>query len=219
LWSTLRDALPPNDKLRSLGFQRLEIWAWLLDPDVAHSRHVAKLALQIFDGLRGVTGSDSERETQRYILHLAAITHDVGRAVGTKGHHKASARLLRRVVPPLGWTAEELQIASLVARYHRGALPRETHKFFATLIKEKQAFLKFLAGILRLACACDQEHDHRIRRVKVENSAPFCSIRAQGYSDASPLAQRIAAARYLLELACSRPVLILPFEAAAISAA
>jgi len=212
LWRIWLAAMPDPAKLRTLGFQRLKIWAAFLDPDVSHSKHVAELALQVFDGLRLESDSDSERDIYRYILHLAAITHDVGHSLRNKGHHKASARLVRGITPPLGWTADELQTASLVARYHRGALPRETQKIFSALPQSKQWLVKFLGGILRLACACDHEHDRRIRRVQVENSDPVWTIRAMGYNDATPLAEHIAAARHLLELAFRRPVFVLPFD-------
>ena len=213
LWPVWRAGMPDAGRLRTLGFQRLKTWAAFLDPDVSHSKHVAELALQIFDGLRLESASDSERDVYRYILHLAAITHDVGHSLRNNGHHKASARLVRRITPPLGWTADELQTASLVARYHRGALPRQTQKIFSALPQAKQWLVKFLGGILRLACACDHQHDRRIRRVQVEISDPIWTIRAQGYNDATPLAEHIAAARHLLELAFSRPVFFLPFDA------
>lgn len=212
LWRVWRAGLPKQERLRSLGFRRLEIWASFLDPDSDHSKHVAELALQMFDGMRMENISDSERELYRYTLHLAAIAHDVGRSLRNKGHHKASARMVRRITPPLGWTAEQLQIASLVARYHRGALPRETQKIFPALPESKQSLVKFLGGILRLACACDHEHNRRIRRVQIEGSATVWTIRAQGYNEATPLAEHIAAARHLLELAFRRPVFVLPLD-------
>ena len=79
--------------------------------------------------------------------------------------------------------------------------------------------MQFLAGILRLACACDRLHDGRIRRLKLESSTPVCTLRAEGYDEAGPLAEHLAAARHLLELACRRPILIMPATAGVYRAA
>src|SRR5262249_46460111 len=101
---------------------------------------------------------------------------------------------------------------SMVARYHRGALPSEKQKRFRVLPASKQSPVKLLAGILRLACACDLERDGRIQHIEVEASAPVLTVRAQGYAAATPLAEHLAAARHLLEVAYQRPVFILPDE-------
>jgi hypothetical protein len=72
--------------------------------------------------------------------------------------------------------------------------------------------VRFLAGILRLACACDWQHDSQIKRIETETANPVLTIRAQGYRESTALAEHLAAARYLLELACERPVHVLPLE-------
>jgi exopolyphosphatase/pppGpp-phosphohydrolase len=214
LWPVWRAGLPQPEELRSLGLERLQIWAAFLDPSVSHARHVADLALQLYDGLPidGILRSP-ERELYRDILKAAVLMHDVGDS-RTKGHHKASARLIRKLEPPMGWTADEIHITALVARYHRGALPRETQKSFAALTQSKRQLVQFLGGILRLACACDRQHDGQIRRVEVEGLNPVLTIRADGYTQDTSLAEYLAAARHLLELACHRPVFILPSKAA-----
>ena len=209
LWNSWRAALPSDDRLRELGSQRLKIWASLLDPNVSHSRHVAELALQIFDGLPEEI-PPGRRQSHRYVLHAAALMHDVGCAKVNRGHHKVSARMIRKIVPPMGWTMEEIQTIAMIARYHRGSLPSEKQKRFRAISASKQASVKLLAGILRFACACDLERDARIRHIAIEASAPVLTVRAQGYAAATPLAEHLAAARHLLEVAYERPVFILP---------
>ena len=213
LWKFWRAALPQAGELRSLALERLQIWACFLDPRVAHAKHVASLALRLYDGL-SVNGilRGSKRQTYRDILQAAALMHEVGDS-RTKGRHKGSARRIRNLNPPLGWTAEEIRITALVARYHRGALPRETQRRFAALPQSKRLVVEFLGGILRLACACDRQHDGQIRRVEVESLEPVLTIRAEGYTEYSSLAEHLAAARHLLELTCRRPVSILAFDA------
>jgi CHAD domain-containing protein len=211
LWSTWRAGLPRTEEIRSLAMERLQIWASFHDPGLAHARHVAGLALQLYDGLSldGIL-ADSNRETCRYILQAAALMHDVGHSRTKLGHHKASARLIRKLDPPMGWTADEVRLTAIVARYHRGALPRETQKSFAALPPSKRPLVQFLGGLLRLACACDRQHDGQIRSVHVERLDPVLTIEAEGYAEYSSMAEHLAAARHLLELACRRPIFILP---------
>lgn len=211
LWQVWRAKLPRPSELRKIALERLQIWASFLVPKVSHAKHISHLALQLYDGL--LFEDVSMRTDYRSVLEAAAYMHDVGLSRANKGHHKVSARLIRKLDPPLGWTAGEISICALVARYHRGALPRATQRTFATLPKSKQRLVQFLAGILRLACACDQQHDHQIQRIEVESLTQVLTIRAKGYSEFSALAEHLAAARHLLEAAYHRPIFILPFEA------
>jgi len=212
LWHLWRAELPEYEECRALGLERLQIWSSFLDPNVSHSRRVTQLALELFDGLPSdelgiIVGP--ERDTQRWILRAAAMMHEVGRAKANSGHHKMSARLVNRVEAPLGWTADELQIAALAVRYHRGALPQESQKGFAALSRSKQLVVQFLGGILRLACACDAAEVNRIRGIAVEALDPVITLRANGYVESTQLAEDIAAARHLLELTFHRPVFVL----------
>jgi len=208
LWARWRAPLPKSGELRTLGLQRFEIWTSFLDPDLRHARHVAHLAVQLFDGLSDDIKPD-DRETCRSILQAAALMHNAGRSRMNKGHHKESARLIRKLRPPLGWTAGEVSMASLIARYHRGAMPSESHKIFSALPKSKRSLVQVLGGILRFACACDRQHDAQIRRVDVESSDPVLRVRADGYGADTSLAEHLAAARYLLEVAYHRPVFVM----------
>jgi hypothetical protein len=211
LWQVWRSALPKSDQLRTLGRQRLELWAHFLDPDTQHSRHVLQLALQMFDGMSHLLKSD-EHSIYRDMLHAAALMHEVGRAKTSKGPHKQSARMIRNLSAPLGWSSDEVAVLALLSRYHRGALPGESQVRFSRLSKTKQNMVRFLGGILRLACACDIEHDSHIKRLEVEATDSLVTLRAQGYAPGDSIAQHLASARYLLEIASNRPVFIAPAD-------
>jgi CHAD domain-containing protein len=215
LWTTWRAALPSSSEFRSLGLERIRIWSSFMDPHVGHSKHVARIALQLYDGLptNGIL-QPSKRESCRWILYAAALMHDVGRSKGHSGHHKISARLIRKLAPPIGWNPRELRTAACVVRYHRGALPSAAQKSFAALSPSAQRLLQFLGGILRLACACDLQHDGKILGVSMESLDPVITVHAKGYIESTALAEHIAAARHLLELTYRRPILVLPAERA-----
>ena len=234
LWEVWRAALPPKPRLKAIATKRTKLWAKALDPDFAHSERVAGLALELYDGLRdaGLLGS-ADGAGALSSLQLAALLHDVGKAQGRKGHHKASFKLIREHGTPLGLSPEDMKRAAIIARFHHGALPRKNHKTLRDLLPAEQKITIQLAAILRLANAFDAGHDGRIRRVRIENPAGLAVngkryingllrkpdalapnaallIAAEGYTANSVTAQTIAAERHLLETVLHRPVIVRP---------
>jgi CHAD domain-containing protein len=208
LWQIWRAALPSPQEIESAAMLRLKIWASLLDPDFKHSQHVSQLALQLYDGL-AAGGKTSESPAQdRAILQVAALLHDVGRSKQEKGHHKTSYRMIRRLPPPLGWREQDLLIAGIVARYHRGALPRPGDRTLRSLSPSQRRDVLRLGGVLRLANAFDNSRDGHIQSLEVESGNGFLTIAAQGYSARDRTAEAISAARHLLETVIHRPVMV-----------
>ncbi len=214
LWQAWRSQLPDRKQTESAALLRLRLWASLLDPDFKHSRHVARLSLELYDGLAS-TGKDAESSAQeRSILQVAALLHDVGRSKSEKGHHKTTYRMIRRLPPPLGWRPQDLLTAGVVARYHRGALPRAGQTLLRGLSLKQRQDVTRLAAILRLANAFDKARDRRVRRLQVRDRNKVLLIAAQGYSSRDDQAEGIAAARHLLETVYRRPVMIKPMKVA-----
>jgi CHAD domain-containing protein len=247
LWSKWRAGLPRGKQIQDIATRRMKLWAKALDPDIAHSERVARLSLELYDGLtaRGLlnagphTSSDKMHEESaanaRITLYTAALLHDVGKANGDKGHHKESMRLIQKHGTPLGWKAENFARAAIVSRFHCGALPGRGHKALRDLPSDEQRIIIRLSAILRLANALDSDHDGHVRRLRIESPAGSLKlhangsgqkrpalgkseaivIAAEGYSDATPTAQAVAAERYLLETVLHRPVLVKPIKKAA----
>jgi len=206
-WQVWRAGLLNNGALEKATLARLRTWASFLDPDPEHSGLVTQLALQLYDGLLRdkvlYTGKNFRR-----ILEAAALLHDVGRARQKQGHQKESYRLIRKIVPPLGWTAQDLQAVAVVARYHCGALPHSGEKCLRQLPASRRFGTVRLAGVLRLANAFDLSHDERVRGLHVGKHDGSLSVRGEGYDETGPTAERLAAARYLLEINCHMPILV-----------
>ena len=207
LWRAWRAELPEKEKLEHAAVARLRTWASFLDPDTEHSQVVTQLALQLYDGLVRVRIFHSGKNTRR-ILEAAALLHDVGRARAKRGHHKDSYRLIRKIVPPLGWTLQDLRAVAAVARYHCGALPQPGHNCLAQLPQSRRTAIVRLAGILRLANAFDLSHERKVRRLHVGRHDGALIVRGEGYDEVGPTAERLAAARYLLEVDCHMPILV-----------
>jgi exopolyphosphatase/guanosine-5'-triphosphate,3'-diphosphate pyrophosphatase len=238
LWNVWRAGLPQGKQIQEIATRRMKLWAKALDPDFAHSERVARLALELYDGLGAVGLLDSRSASMngtesgaRASLQVAALLHDVGKANGNKGHHKASLELIKAHGTPLGWDAATMQRAAIVARFHAGALPVSSHKAMRDLLPDEQRIVVRLAAILRLANALDAAHDGHIRRLQIEQAEALRKdrkrrtngflrkrpalgrnealvIAAEGYTPGSPTAQTIATERHLLETVLRRPVVV-----------
>ena len=227
LWRLWRAELPAGPQLRAAAMSRLRVWAGYLDPDFSHSQRVALLALLLYDGLKDaglVKGNAlplSLNYDSRTVLQAAALMHDVGKAKGQEKHQKKSYRMIRRLERPLGWSAREMEMAALVARYHRGALPRPRGKSLQVLELPDRPIAMELAGVLRLANALDAWHGRKSDggeispRLEVRFEDRVVVVRAAGYSALDGSAEGVAAARHLLETVLRRPVLVRSLRASA----
>ena len=224
LWRVWRAELPSGPQLRAAAMSRLRVWAGYLDPDFSHSQRVAQLALLLYDGLKnaGLLTTDagapnleqSSDYDSRVVLQAAALMHDVGKAKGEANHQKDSYRMIRGLARPLGWSARELALAAVVARYHRGALPRPRGKTMQVLELPDRPLAMELAGVLRLANALDSRHgrsgneNESAPRLEVGLQDGCVLVRAAGYSALDRSAEGVAAARHLLETVLRRSVLV-----------
>jgi exopolyphosphatase/guanosine-5'-triphosphate,3'-diphosphate pyrophosphatase len=179
------------------------------DPDSAHSKLVAKLALQIYDGLDSLSPAPAAHlPDARRVLEAAALLHNIGAAKSNKKCHLASYRMIRKLDPPLGLSKETLTHIALIARFHRGPIPRTDQKAFSGIQNEQRKAVILLCGILRLAFAFDSRCQKRIQSLELTQAQGFLRITALGYSKHGRSAEKMAAARHLLEVACGLPILI-----------
>ncbi len=216
LWSVWRADLPTGDALEDAGMAKLRTWASLLDRDNAHSSLVVKLALQLYDGITqcGILKLPAD---SRRLLEAAAILHEIGRGEdhGGGGHQKRGYRMVGKLKPPLGWGEEEMKCVAAMVRHHRGALPDASDSSFVGLTAKRRSEVLALLGMLRLANAFDESHDHQVTEVSVKLQNGGLVVSARGLQEFSITAQRLARARYLLESICKRPMMIaaLPTQA------
>ena len=241
LWQAWRNGLPQGKQIQQIATRRMKLWARELDPDFAHSERVARLSLELYDGITSsgllapanstaiTNGSNTD---SRSALYAAALLHDVGKVKGNKGHQRKSFDLIKKHGIPLGWNEVSMQQAAIVARFHCGALPTRRHRLLRDLLPDEQKSVIRLSAVLRLANALDSSHDGHVRRVKIENmptakqrsngflrkAVPLGKnealiISAEGYADGTATAQAVAAERYLLETVLRRPIIVRPASA------
>jgi exopolyphosphatase/guanosine-5'-triphosphate,3'-diphosphate pyrophosphatase len=124
-----------------------------------HSRQDARLAVRLFDLTADWHNLD---DRHRDLLYCAGLLHDIGYVEGYWGHHKTAYKLIMGADLP-GLTEREQRIVANVARYHRGARPKKSHKGFAALDPDDQETATMLSSILRLADGLDRSHTDAVR--------------------------------------------------------
>lgn len=213
LWKVWRAGLPDGERLEAAALAALTAWASSLDPDFEHSRRIAALSLELYDGFgeAGLNGTFHDPRCRR-ILEAAALMHDVGRAKKLSGHHKVSFRMIRDLKPPIGWTSDDLLLTALVARYHRGAAPKPAHAGYSSLMPEEREAVNWLAATLRFADGLDSDHSGRVTHVAVQAAHPALIVNAEGYVHNLESAGVLVKKKYLLETVCKTPVIVQPAE-------
>lgn len=150
------------------GGEEAELSGAALLEVVHHGRHVAALALALFESLAPRFGLDMRWAR---MLAQAALWHDLGFAAGgRRRHHKRSMEIIEENVflsLSFGLTEEERPLVALLARYHRRAWPSMRHRRFAALCREDRKALRAASAILRIADALDYRHKGAVEEVQV----------------------------------------------------
>ena len=63
---------------------------------------------------------------------------------------------------------DEREAIALVARYHRKALPKPTHRVYADLSEDRRCIVEQLAAILRLADGLDRSHTDAVEGIEIK---------------------------------------------------
>jgi exopolyphosphatase/guanosine-5'-triphosphate,3'-diphosphate pyrophosphatase len=132
--------------------------------DVEHTRHVAELALGMFDELARLGLHDGDPR-ERELLWAASMLHDIGMSIDYDDHHKHSRYLILNGGLP-GFTPVETAIVAQAARYHRKGMPVPGP--MAALFGEGDAArLDRCAALLRLAEDLERSRDQLVRRTSI----------------------------------------------------
>ncbi len=128
-----------------------------------HSKHVAKLALILFDKLKESLGlPDDDRE----LLEYASYLHDIGYYISHSKHHKHALYIIRHA-DLMGFRENEIEILANVSRYHRRSTPKKRHDEYWKLKPPVRSRIKKLAAILRVADGLDRSHFQNVQELDV----------------------------------------------------
>ncbi len=124
-----------------------------LGSEDAHGRHVAALALQLFDATHAWFGMPA---AERPVLEAACRLHDLGYRVAARGHAEVGSELILSEGLH-GFTADQRARIALLVRLHAAPVTFEAAR--ATVRRYPDAlWLLYAAGLLRLADGLDYCH-------------------------------------------------------------
>ncbi len=172
--------------------------------DRDHGRHVATLAVRLFDQLRGEHGL-SERD--RLLLQVAGLVHDIGMYVSLRAHHKHSQYLLA-ASQIFGLTDEENAIVANITRYHRRGLPQQSHLAYAALDRADRIIVHKLGAILRVANALDAEHLQKVTDLRLIRQDRTWIVEIEGSGDLTMELMAATARADMLTQTFGKPVAI-----------
>jgi exopolyphosphatase / guanosine-5'-triphosphate,3'-diphosphate pyrophosphatase len=158
--------------------------------DSAHTRHVATLALGMFDELASLGLHDGDPR-ERELLWAASMLHDIGMSVDYDDHHKHSRYLILNAGLP-GFTPVEVAIIAQAARYHRKGMPDPgpLRALFGDGDRER---LDRCAVLLRLAEDLERSRDQLVHGTSL--AVDDRQVRLRLLADVDPVVPRWAARR------------------------
>jgi exopolyphosphatase/guanosine-5'-triphosphate,3'-diphosphate pyrophosphatase len=182
--------LAPEELFDDVRRQSVLNLAGLYHVDHAHTEHVARLALGLFDELAqgGLHDGDA---VERELLWAAAVLHDIGMTVDYDDHHKHSRYLILNGGLP-GFTPREVALIGQAVRYHRKGVP-SVGPFGRLMGRGDDDRLLRMAALLRLAEDLERPRDQLVRAVHTDFSDGRVALHLVTEGDAS--VPRWAAAR------------------------
>ena len=170
-----------------------------------HGRHVARLALALFDGTAAALGLPARA---RELLHHAALLHDIGHAIDHNRHHHHSCYLIRNV-ELVAFDPLEIEIIAQVVRGHRKQVPKLADPEVQALPRAARRVVRGLAALLRTADALDRTHFSAVRRLRVALSTARLVIEIEADAEEAELELWAAERRAdLLARLLDRPVVL-----------
>ncbi len=160
------------------------------DPHAAHTRHVAALALGLFDQL-AAAGAHAGDLAERELLWAACLLHDVGVAVDYDDHHKHSRYLILSAGLP-GFAPREVALIGQIVRYHRKGMPALGP--FEAITRDGDAeLLDRCAVLLRLGEDLERSRDQIVREARAQVGDDV--VRLELMADGDATVPRWAASR------------------------
>jgi exopolyphosphatase / guanosine-5'-triphosphate,3'-diphosphate pyrophosphatase len=130
--------------------------------DEAHARHLAHLALDLFDSGRAM-GLHRLGEAERELLHHAALLHGVGDFLSFSNHHQHTYYIIRHA-DLLGFDQTEIAVMAAIARFHRKGFPSKQQPELAELGRRERRTVRVLSLFLRLAENLERSHAGLVTR-------------------------------------------------------
>jgi exopolyphosphatase / guanosine-5'-triphosphate,3'-diphosphate pyrophosphatase len=144
-----------------------------------HSVKVARLATALFDGTSVLHDLS---ETDRELLELGALLHDVGEHVSKESHERHTAYLIANG-RLRGFSPEEIDVLSCLGRFHKRGTPKGSFEAYARLKEARQKRVNQLVALLQVADGLDRSHGGPVRDVHVYASRDSVEVVVEADDD------------------------------------
>jgi exopolyphosphatase/guanosine-5'-triphosphate,3'-diphosphate pyrophosphatase len=176
-----RTLLDPDDPLiddvRAAAVENLAVQ---YESDLPHVRHVARLALGMFDSLATADVFVAEPQ-ERELLWAAAMLHDVGMTISYDDHHKHSRYLIESAELP-GFDPRERALIAQITRYHRKGVPR-LGAIEGLTRSGDDALLERCATVLRVAEHLERGRDQSVSAARLLSSGDGVDLHLEARGD------------------------------------
>ncbi len=144
-----------------------------------HSTKVARLAAELFDG---TSSRHDLSDTDRELLELGALLHDIGEHVTKDGHERHSAYLIENG-RLRGFSPGEVAVLACLGRFHKRGNPKLSFEPFAGLRPADQRRVTQLIALLQIADGLDRSHGGPVRDVEVYSNPDVVEIVVEADDD------------------------------------
>lgn len=190
------ETLPDAHELRARGVQML---ADAFEGDAAHSEHVTRFALALFDATHPLHGYGART---RELLEAGIRLHDIGRAVALKHHERHGAYLVEQA-GLRGYEPWEVAVIGTLVRCHNSDSPKTSFPPYASLDDERQTVATKLLALLQLADSLDRPRDQAVRDISARLRGDVLHLSLHGpVPDAALLTVRRQAAPFERVFGC-----------------
>ena len=139
------------------------------DVDMDHARHVAHLALELFDASQEIHGLP---ESCRQLLEYGGMVHNIGLNVDPVRHHTAGRDIVLETPVAELSDEERLMVAAMIFLHRKRITPKKLKKkTVAAVPDERRREMLDLAALLRAADGLDYSQSQSTRIVEV-NATP-----------------------------------------------
>ncbi len=145
--------------------------------EAPHARHVAYLALILYDRLENLMPAPSS-PVYRENLETAALLHDIGYFIAKKGHHRHSRWILSHSKETQSWDENARRCISDLAFFHRKPLTDKKLQYLRRFPR-----LLALSVVLRLADGLDRDHHQDVRIANIAVNAKTVTLAVQRLGD------------------------------------
>lgn len=169
-----------SDDPRALRRAAVASLARRCQSDPEHSRHVLRLALELFDEtveMHRLGAADRE------LLEYAVLLHDIGQHVSRQGHHRHAAYLVEHA-QLRGFSPGEVTFLAALVRHHRRGDPKPSEALYGALNHADRERVRKLAAILRVADGLDRGRRGVVTDVSAQITDNLVILRLRADGDA-----------------------------------